>query len=208
MKQLNDEAMDLIFRKARTHSAWLDKPVSEETLHELYGLMKWGPTSANSSPARILFLCTPEAKKRLQPALSSGNFEKTMTAPVTAIIAYDLQFYDQLPKLFPHADARSWFAGNSELIASTALRNSALQGAYFIVAARSLGLDCGPMSGFDAEKVDLEFFGKERRSELGYVPFHGGQIKTNFLCNIGYGDAGKLHPRHPRLDFAEACRIL
>ncbi|MGV3742176.1 MAG: malonic semialdehyde reductase, partial [Burkholderiaceae bacterium] len=195
MKRLNDEALDLLFRKARTHSTWLDKPVPDSVLHDLYELMKWGPTSANSGPARILFLRTPEAKRRLLPALSEGNAEKTMQAPVTAIIAYDTKFYEQLPDLFPHTDARSWFAGNSAHAESTAQRNSALQGAYLIIAARALGLDCGPMSGFDAVRVDQEFFttAEDAGSTAEYFP--AGRMKTNFLCNLGYGDPEKLHPR-------------
>ena len=155
---LNDEGLDLLFRKARTHNGWLNNPVSDDTLRQLYELMKWGPTSANCCPARILFLRTPEAKQRLLPALASGNVEKTMSAPVTAIIGYDGRFYEHLPKLFPHADARSWFVNTPELAEVTARRNSSLQGAYLMFAARCLGLDCGPMSGFDHAKVDHEFF--------------------------------------------------
>src|SRR4029450_10034810 len=155
---LPDEALNQIFREARTHSAWLDKPVSDEILRQLYDLMKWGPTSANGSPGRVVFLRTPEAKERLRPALSPGNVEKTMTAPVTAIIAYDLLFFEKLPKLFPHAPSmRDLFAENPQLIEETARRNSSLQGAYLIIAARALGLDCGPMSGFDNAKVEEAF---------------------------------------------------
>lgn len=208
-KRLSEEGMDLLFREARTHSAWLNQPVSDETLQQLYDLMKWGPTSANCSPARILFLRTPEAKQRLLPALAPGNVEKTMDAPVTAIIAYDIKFYELLPKLFPHADARSWFAETPELALSTARRNSSLQGAYFIIAARSLGLDCGPMSGFDNAKVDHEFFPadpKENTFQLEYFP--DSHVKSNFLCNLGYGDPAKLFPRSPRLEFDEACKLL
>ncbi|MFS8981270.1 malonic semialdehyde reductase [Cupriavidus necator] len=208
-KRLNEEGMDLLFREARTHSAWLNQPVSDETLRQLYDLMKWGPTSANCSPARILFLRTPEAKQRLLPALAPGNVEKTMAAPVTAIIAYDVKFYELLPKLFPHADARSWFADTPELALTTARRNSSLQGAYFIIAARSLGLDCGPMSGFDNAKVDHEFFPadpKENAFQLEYFP--DSHVKSNFLCNLGYGDPAKLFPRSPRLEFDEACKLL
>src|SRR6516225_6113008 len=154
-KRLNEEGMDLLFRQARTHNSWLPKPVTDDTLRELYELMKWCPTSANCSPARILFLRTPEAKQRLLPALSPGNVDKTMKAPVTAILAYDLRFYDHLPKLFPHNPGiRDLFARSPELTEITAFRNGTLQGAYFILAARSLGLDCGPMSGFDNAKVD------------------------------------------------------
>ncbi len=163
---LQDEALNQIFREARTHSAWLDKPVSDEILRQLYELMKWGPTSANGSPGRLVFLRTPEAKERLRPALAPGNVEKTMTAPVTAIIAYDLLFFQKLPKLFPHARGmRDLFAQNPQLVEETAKRNSSLQGAYLIIAARALGLDCGPMSGFDNAKVDEEFFGAGKECE-------------------------------------------
>jgi 3-hydroxypropanoate dehydrogenase len=208
IEKLNDEALDILFRKARTHSEWLDMPVSDDTLRAVYELMKWGPTSVNSSPARILFLRTPEAKRRLLPALSAGNVEKTMRAPVTAIIAYDTSFYEQLPRLFPHTDARSWFADKPELAESTAQRNSALQGAYFIIAARALGLDCGPMSGFDAAKVDEEFFPADQTSDSASGKFLVGRMKTNFLCNLGYGNPDKVYPRNPRLEFNEACALL
>jgi 3-hydroxypropanoate dehydrogenase len=206
--QLGDEGLDLLFRKARTHNAWLEKPVSDDILRQLYDVMKWGPTSANCSPARILFLRTSEAKQRLLPALASGNVEKTMTAPVTAIIGYDGKFYEKLPKLFPHADARAWFADTPELAEVTARRNSSLQGAYFIIAARALGLDCGPMSGFDQTKVDHEFFPAANQPNFEYEYFPDSHIKTNFLCNLGYGDPAKLFPRSPRLDFDEACKLL
>ena len=192
--RLSETALDLVFRGARTHTHWLDRPVDDDTLRALHGLMKWGPTSANCSPARIVFVRSREAKERLRPALSAGNVDKTMAAPVTAIIGHDLRFYDHLPRLFPHADARSWFTGKDELIRTTAFRNGTLQGAYLIVAARALGLDCGPMSGFDNARVDAEFF-------------PGDAVKSNFLCNLGYGDPAKLHPRNPRLEFDEACRI-
>ncbi|KJK26400.1 nitroreductase [Burkholderiaceae bacterium 16] len=208
-KRLSEEGMDLLFRDARTHNAWLNQPVSDETLRQLYDLMKWGPTSANCCPARILFLRTPEAKQRLLPALAPGNVEKTMAAPVTAIIAYDVKFYELLPKLFPHADARSWFADTPELAGVTARRNSSLQGAYFMLAARSLGLDCGPMSGFDNAKVDHEFFpadAKENAFQLEHFP--DSHVKSNFLCNLGYGDPAKLLPRSPRLEFDETCKVL
>jgi 3-hydroxypropanoate dehydrogenase len=207
-RQLDDDGLDLIFRTARTHSAWIDKPVSDDTLRELYELMKWGPTSANCSPARILFLRSAEAKQRLLPALSPGNVEKTMTAPVTAIIGYDGKFYEQLPKLFPHADARAWFINTPELAEVTARRNSSLQGAYFIIAARALGLDCGPMSGFNQAKVDHEFFPAASGPNFEYEYFPDSHIKTNFLCNLGYGDEAKLFPRSPRLEFEEACKLL
>lgn len=192
---IGDAAFDQIFLKARTHNGWLQKPVSVELLHKIYELARMGPTSANSSPGRFVFLTTPEAKARLKSSLSANNVEKTMAAPVTVIVAWDTEFYEKLPRLFPHVDARSWFAGNGRLIEETGFRNSSLQGAYLIIAARGLGLDCGPMSGFDAGKVDAEFF-------------PDGKWKTNFLCNLGYGDASKLFPRNPRLDFNEACRIL
>jgi 3-hydroxypropanoate dehydrogenase len=196
MPQLNDEALDILFRKARTHNVWLEKPVSDHLLHQVYDLMKWGPTSANTSPARIVFLRTPEAKQRLRPALSPNNVDKTMQAPVTAILAYDQKFYEHLPKLFPNNPAaREWFSGSPALAETTAFRNGTLQGGYFILAARALGLECGPMSGFDNAKVDAEFF-------------PGSSVKSNFLCNLGYGDAGKLFPRNPRLTFEEVCQLL
>jgi 3-hydroxypropanoate dehydrogenase len=194
--KLDDQALDILFRKARTHIVWEDKPVSDELLRQVYDLMKWGPTSANCSPARILFLRTPEAKERLRPALSPTNVDKTMQAPVTAIIAHDLKFYENLPRLFPNNPAaREWFSGNPQLAEVTAFRNGTLQGGYFILAARAAGLDCGPMSGFDNAKVDAEFFA-------------GTSVKSNFLCNVGYGHASKLFPRNPRLDFDEACKLL
>jgi len=207
---LNDAALDALFRKARTHNAWLDKPVSDDLLRKLYDLMKWGPTSANCCPARILFLRTPEAKQRLAPALAPGNLEKTMKAPVTAIIAHETKFYEQLPRLFPHnPGAREWFSNSPELAEITAFRNGTLQGGYFILAARSLGLDCGPMSGFDNAQVDEEFFpaGKAKAESDQEVPL-SGHVKSNFLCNLGYGDPSKLLPRSPRLEFDEACKLL
>ena len=198
---LSEEALDLLFRRARTSSAWLDRPVDHGLIRRLYDLMKFGPTSANSTPARIVFLRTPEAKERLKPALSPGNIEKTMKAPVTAILAYDLHFFETMPRLFPHMkNAREMFANNPVLAETGAFRNGSLQGGYFILAARSLGLDCGPMSGFDNSKVDAEFF------STGLFP--GGAVKSNFLCNLGYGDPTKLNPRNPRLDFEEACCLL
>jgi 3-hydroxypropanoate dehydrogenase len=204
-QRLNDEALDLIFRKARTHSVWLDEPVPDDLLRQTYDLMKLGPTSANCSPARILFLRTPAAKQRLAPALSPTNLEKTMKAPVTALMAYDQKFYDNLPRLFPRIPgAREWFSNNAPLAEITAFRNGTLQGAYFIIAARSVGLDCGPMSGFDNAKVDREFFSPPA-SPAGSPE---SQWKSNFLCNLGYGDASKLFPRSPRLDFDETCRLL
>jgi 3-hydroxypropanoate dehydrogenase len=194
-KPLDDEALNRLFREARTHNVWLPKPVSDELLHEIYDLAKWGPTSANLAPMRVLFLKSDEAKERLRPALSAGNLEKTMSAPVAAVIAYDTEFYEHGPRLFPHMDVRPWFAGNAAMSAETAMRNGTLQGAYLILAARAYGLDCGPMSGFDQEKVNAEFF-------------PDGKWRANFLCNLGYGDHSKLYPRLPRLDFDEVGRIL
>ena len=191
---LSDAALDQLFREARSHNTWLDKPVSEAQIRQLYDLLKWGPTSANSCPARFVFVRSPEAKERLKPCLDEGNVDKAMSAPVVAIIGMDMEFYEKLPQLFPHTDARSWFAGKPEKIHETAFRNSSLQGAYLIMAARSLGLDCGPMSGFDNAKLDAAFF-------------PDGKVKSNFICAIGYGDPAGLYPRGPRLDFEEACRI-
>jgi len=192
---ISDEALNQIFREARTHTAWLPQPVPLDLLRRAYELATFGPTSTNTTPARYVFLTTRSAKERLRPALSPGNVEKTMSAPVTVIIGYDTEFYEKLPKLFPHTDARSWFAGKAALIEETAFRNGSLEGGYFIVAARALGLDCGPMSGFDQAKVNAEFF-------------PDGKWKANFLCNLGYGDASKLFPRNPRLSFDEACVVL
>lgn len=208
-KQLTDEALDALFRTARTHNGWLDMPVTDDTIRQLYDLMKWGPTSANASPARFLFLRTKEAKERLRPSLAPGNVDKTMSAPVTVIVAYDLRFYEKLSKLAPSVPQfREMFANNAELADATAKRNSALQGGYLILAARALGLDCGPMSGFDNAKVDEEFFGANVERQAIYEEFVPGTIKSNFLCNIGFGDAAALRPRAPRLDFEEACHIL
>jgi 3-hydroxypropanoate dehydrogenase len=196
MFQLNDESLDLIFRKARTHNVWLDKPVDDALLARVYDLAKMGPTSANMCPMRIVFAKSKAAKEKLKPALDAGNLEKTMAAPVTAIIGMDIRFYEKLPKLFPHADARAWFKDLPEnVLEIMALRNGSLQGAYLMLAARSLGLDCGPMSGFDNAKVDAAFFG-------------GTTVKSNFLCNLGHGDGAKLFPRSPRLEFDEACQIV
>lgn len=205
----NPEVLDQLFRAARTHSAWLNKPVSDDTLHQLYDVTKWGPTSANSCPARFIFVRSREGKERLRPALAPGNVEKTMTAPVTVIIAYDLLFFEKLPKLFPHAPAmRELFAANPQLVETTAKRNSSLQGAYLILAARALGLDCGPMSGFDNAKVDEEFFAAGEECEGCQQEFFpAGHVKSNFLCNLGYGDRSKLFPRGPRLEFTEACTL-
>jgi 3-hydroxypropanoate dehydrogenase len=191
---IDQAAADALFLTARTQNKWDGRPVTDDDLRAVYDLMKWGPTSANGSPARFLFLRTPEAREKLRPALSAGNLEKTMSAPVVAIVAYEPKFYDQLPKLFPHADARSWFAGNEALAEETAFRNSTLQGAYFIIAARAHGIDCGPMSGFDRAKVDAAFF-----AYSGW--------KSNFLINLGHGDPSGLFERSPRLTFDEACGL-
>jgi 3-hydroxypropanoate dehydrogenase len=206
MDRVNDDVLDVLFRKARTHSVWLPKPVPDALLRQLYEVVKWGPTSANSCPARFVFLRSAAAKERLRPALAAGNVEKTMTAPVTVIIAYDLKFYEKLPKLFPHNPAmRDIFANNPQLIEQTAKRNSSLQGAFLMLAARALGLDCGPMSGFDSAKVDEEFFAADKCEDCEQEFFPAGHVKSNFLCNLGYGDTSKLFPRSPRLDFSEAC---
>ena len=192
---VNDEALDTIFRNARTQNKWLDKPVSPALLMAIYDLMRWGPTSANVSPARIVFVVSKEAKERLKPHLGPVNVDKTMAAPATAIIGHDLDFARHVPKLFPHnPGARDWFK-DPAFAEKTAFRNGTLQGAYFIIAARALGLDCGPMSGFDNEGVDREFFA-------------GTAVKSNFLCNIGYGDRAGVFARSPRLSFDEACRIV
>jgi len=194
-EKLAETALDQLFRTARTYNAFLLKEVTDAQLHAIYELMKFGPTSANSSPMRLVFVKSAAAKEKLKPFLSEGNRAKTMAAPVTAIVANDHAFYEKLPRLFPHADARSWFAGNQPHIDTTAFRNATLQGAYVIMAARALGLDCGPMSGFDNAGVDQAFFA-------------GTTIKSNFLINIGYGDSSRdLFPRSPRLSFDEACRI-
>ncbi len=192
---LSESALEQLFRNARTFNAWLPKPVSDGQLQQIYELAKFGPTSANASPMRVVFVKSAEAKAKLEPLMSDGNRAKTMEAPVTAIIATDHAFYEHLPKLFPHADARSWFVGNQPLIDTTAFRNATLQGAYVLLAARAIGLDCGPMSGFDNAGVDAAFFA-------------GTTIKSNFLISIGYGDASRnLFPRSPRLAFDEACTI-
>ncbi len=191
---IDDEALDRLFRTARSHSNWLRRPVPEVLLRQAIDLANMGPTSANTLPMRVVFVRTAEAKALLKPALAPENVEKTMSAPVTAIIAYDLSFPDLLPKLFPHVDAQSWFAGNDLLIADTAYRNGSLQGAYFILALRAVGLDVGPLSGFDPTEVDTAFF-------------NGTQLRTNFLLNIGYGDRSKLCPRLPRLTFDEVARF-
>jgi 3-hydroxypropanoate dehydrogenase len=192
---LDQDALDVLFRKARTHSAWKPKAVSDNLLEQVYELAVLGPTSLNCCPMRVLFLKSKEAKEKLKPALDPGNVEKTMAAPVTAIIANDQAFYEQLPVLFPHLDARSWFVDNKDLAKETAFRNGTLQGAYFILAARSMGLDCGPMSGFDQARVDTLFFA-------------GKPWKSNFLCNLGYGEESSLNPRCARPSFSEACDSL
>lgn len=189
---LNRQALATLFTEARTHNGWLDKPVSDALLREVYDLTKMGPTSANCCPARFVFVRSPEAKEKLKPSLSSGNLEKTMTAPVTVIAAIDSEFYEKLPTLFPHADAKSWFTSSPAVAEETAFRNATLQAGYLILAARSLGLDTGAMSGFDKAKVDDAFFA-------------GTTWKSNFLINLGYGDPSKLFGRSPRLSFEDAC---
>jgi 3-hydroxypropanoate dehydrogenase len=184
-----------LFTAARTQNGYRPEPVSDATLRELYELMKWGPTSANGSPARLQFVRSAEARARLVACVSAGNAEKVRQAPVTVIIGMDLAFHEKLPRLFPHTDARSWFEGNDALIQTTAMRNSSLQGAYLIIAARALGLDCGPMSGFDAAQVDAEFWA-------------GTTVRTNFLCSLGHGDPSKVFTRSPRLAFEEACQLI
>ena len=183
-----------LFTEARTQNGYLPTPVPDETLRALYDLMKWGPTSANCSPARIIFVRSAEAKARLVECMNPGNQPKVREAPVTAIIGMDMAFYEKLPQLFPHADARSWFVGKQPMIDATAFRNSSLQGGYFIVAARALGLGCGPMSGFDAAKLDAAFWS-------------GTTVKTNFVCALGHGDPAKVFARSPRLAFEEACQV-
>lgn len=194
MSALDNNSLDILFRTARTHSTWLNKPITDELLKQVYDLAKMGATSANCSPMRVIFVTSKAAKEKLKPILDAGNVEKTMAAPVTAIIGMDMEFYEKLPFIFPHTDAKIWFVGNESLIEKTAFRNSSLQGAYLMLAARSLGLDCGPMSGFNNSKMDGVFFA-------------GTKIKSNFICNLGYGDASKLHPRSPRLSFDDACKI-
>jgi 3-hydroxypropanoate dehydrogenase len=193
--RLDEETMAQLFTQARTHNGWVDRPVPDSLLRQAVDIAKWGPTSANCSPMRVVFVRSAEAKARLEPALSAGNRDKTMAAPATAIVAYDLDFPHHLPRLYPAADAKSWFLGNDALIHQTAFRNGTLQAAYLILALRALGLDTGPMSGFDNSKVDAEFF-------------PDGAVKSNFLINIGYGDEGKLYPRGPRFAFDEIASIL
>ena len=189
---LDQSALAQLFTEARSHNGWLDQPVPDSLLEAIYNLTKMGPTSANCSPARFVFVRTRQGKELLRPCLSSGNLEKTMSAPVTVIVAYDSRFYDALPELFPHADARSWFTGSPEMIYETAFRNSSMQAAYFIMAARSLGLDTGPMSGFDAKALDAAFFSDSH-------------WKSNLLINLGYGDSSKVFDRLPRLAYSKAC---
>jgi|SRR5436190_2352890 len=207
---VDDAALDTLFREARTFSKWQPRPVTDETLRELYEILKWAPTSANAAPARFAFLRTKEAKERLRPALAPPNVEKTMAAPVTAIVAFDLKFHEQLPRLFPPSPGMAKLFQNSpEMVESTAKRNSSLQGAYLIMAARAVGLDCGPMSGFDSVKVDEEFFAAGKPCfGCDQEFFSEGHVRTNFLCNLGYGDPASLHPRLPRLAFGEACSLL
>ena len=210
-QKVDDAALNTLFREARaSYSKWQQKPVTDETLRELYDLLKWGPTSANAEPGRFSFLRTRESKERLRPALAPLNVEKTMSAPVTVIIAYDLRFYEQLPKLFPQKPGmKRLYEESPELLQATSRRNSSLQGAYLIMAARSLGLDCGPMSGFDNAKVDEEFFAAGKPCfGCDQEFFPEGHVKSNFLCNLGYGEPGSLHPRLPRLSFNEACSLL
>lgn len=193
---LDDRGLDLIFRNARTQNSWQSTPLPEDLLHRIYDLAKLGPTAANSTPARFVFVMSREGKEKLGPALSASNLEKTLAAPVTVIVGYDTKFYEYLPELFPHNPAaRSWFEGNEANTMETAFRNSSLQGAYFMVAARSLGVDCGPMSGFNADKLNAAFF-------------PDGRIKANFLCNLAYGDDQKIFPRSLRLSFERACQIV
>ncbi len=192
---IEQRAMAQLFTEARTHNSWQSKPVSDEKLMQLYDLFKFAPTSVNCNPAKILFVKSPKEKERLVACVSPGNIDKTREAPVTAIIGMNLDFYENLPTLFPHVDAKSWCVGKDGFIESTAFRNSSLQGAYLIMATRALGLDCGAMSGFDADKLNAEFF-------------PDGRVKVNFLLNIGYGNSASLMPRHPRPSFAEACKIL
>lgn len=199
MKRLDDDALDQIFRKARTHNKFRPDPIPPSVLRDAWDLARWGPTSSNSNPARVLFVVSPEAKARLEPALSRGNRAKTMAAPATAIFAFDMEFYEKLPKLFLQDDARSWFAGKPDVISFEALRSGTLQAAYFMLAARAIGLDCGPMGGFNRTMTDRIFF--EGTS-------WGSTWRSNFLCNLGIGDPEGLRPRNPRLDFDEACRIL
>jgi nitroreductase len=196
MTKASEADLDLLFRNARTHNGWQDKPVEESLLEQIHDICKWGPTSANTCPLRIVFVKSAEAKEKLKPCLAPGNVEKTMAAPVTAIFASDMEFYEKMNTLSPHnPKVREWFAGNDAKIAETAFRNGTLQAAYFMIAARAMGLDCGPMSGFDNAKVDEAFF-------------KNTPIKSNFICSLGYGEPSKLHQRAPRFAFSEACKIV
>jgi len=186
---------DQLFTQARTQNGFLPQAVPDEQLHALYELLKWGPTSANSSPARFAFVRSDAARARLVACVSPGNQPKVQEAPVTVIIGMDMAFYERLPQLFPHTDAKAWFVGKDEMIRATAFRNSSLQGAYLIMAARALGLGCGPMSGFNAAKMDAEFWA-------------GTTVKTNFICSLGHGNPAKVLPRSPRLSFDEACQLI
>ena len=192
---LDKDALDTLFTEARSHNGWLDQDVSEEQINQIYELMKFGPTAANTCPARITFVQSNDAKERLKPHLDEGNVEKAMSAPVVAIISYDTEFYEKLPFLFPHTDAKSWYEGKPDKITSVGSMNATLQGAYFMMAARSVGLDCGPMGGFNAETLDQAFF-------------PNGKTKSIFICGIGFGDNTKIFPRSPRLSFNEACEII
>ncbi|MGL4574455.1 MAG: malonic semialdehyde reductase [Burkholderiaceae bacterium] len=192
---IDSKTEELLFSKARSHNGFTSEPVTDAQLRQVYELLKWGPTSANCSPARFVFVRSGPAKEKLLACMNPGNVEKTRQAPVTAIIGMDLEFYEKLPQLFPHTDARSWFAGKPAHIEATAFRNSSLQGGYFILAARAVGLDCGPMSGFDADKMNAAFFA-------------GTTVKVNFVCTLGRGDPSKIFPRSPRLAFEEACQIV
>ena len=195
MPPLDTSALDTLFRTARTFNDWQDKTVTADKIREIYDLMKFAPTSANCSPLRAIFVSSKEQKEKLKPFLDAGNIKKTMSAPVTAIFAYDNEFYEFMPKLFPHTDAKSWFVGNQKLIDETACRNGTLQAGYFILAARAAGVDCGPMSGFNKDGVKKAFFGDKN-------------VTVNFLCNLGYGNPETLHPRSPRFDFGEVCEIV
>lgn len=192
---INAESQKQIFTEARTHNGWKSDPVPEAKLHELYDLMKWGPTSTNCSPLRIIFLTSDEAKQRLKPTLAESNVAKTMAAPVVAILARDMKFYEKLPFLSPANNAVQWFKPGADNVRETAVRNATLQGGYFIIAARVVGLDCGPMSGFDAKKLNAEFF-------------PDGDWEVDFICSLGHGDESKLYPRGPRLDFDQACKVI
>jgi 3-hydroxypropanoate dehydrogenase len=195
---VDENFLDLVFRNGRSQNGWLPEPVSDEQLKQVYELMKWGPTSVNCSPARIVFVRSEAAKAKLKDALSPGNVDKSMTAPVLAVVGYETRFYDDLPRLFPHNPAvKTWFEGEAKIgfAETTAFRNGTLQGGYLIAAARAVGLDCGPMSGFDNAKVDAALF-------------TGTSIKSNFICGLGRGDTSKLFPRSPRLSFEEACKLI